>query len=269
MARSEASLMAVPRAVTLGIGWRYRPLVAGWALRHPRETAKIVAWGSSLRRPPASGRNVMIELLEQQKKLTANQWKLICTANLADLLDFFRLLSDRLRHRGADQAMVADLLGGRGNPARLRSRRGSWRLLLGVARRQDRPPHGVHPVGDHHLARHRCHGFHAGTGRLRPGMALPDVLPLLRRRRQRRHFHDRSAAGAGVHPRLQARLGQRAHHDAAAGGQHAGRSRGLAAAPDRRLARPVPGRPGAAGPGVHDPLVGAGVAALADAQGSP
>src|SRR5205823_7035132 len=27
--------------------------------------------------------------LEQQKKLTANQWKLICTANVADLLDFF------------------------------------------------------------------------------------------------------------------------------------------------------------------------------------
>jgi putative MFS transporter len=31
----------------------------------------------------------MIELLERQKKLTANQWKLICTANVADLLDFF------------------------------------------------------------------------------------------------------------------------------------------------------------------------------------
>src|SRR6266481_646955 len=31
----------------------------------------------------------MIELLERQKRLTANQWKLICTANLADLLDFF------------------------------------------------------------------------------------------------------------------------------------------------------------------------------------
>src|SRR5712671_3432049 len=31
----------------------------------------------------------MIELLERQKKLTTNQWKLICTANLADLLDFF------------------------------------------------------------------------------------------------------------------------------------------------------------------------------------
>jgi putative MFS transporter len=31
----------------------------------------------------------MIQLLEQQKKLTSNQWKLICTANVADLLDFF------------------------------------------------------------------------------------------------------------------------------------------------------------------------------------
>jgi len=31
----------------------------------------------------------VIELLERQKKLTSNQWKLICTANVADLLDFF------------------------------------------------------------------------------------------------------------------------------------------------------------------------------------
>src|SRR5260370_22155785 len=31
----------------------------------------------------------MIDLLERQKKLTANQWKLICPANRADLLDFF------------------------------------------------------------------------------------------------------------------------------------------------------------------------------------
>jgi MFS transporter, putative metabolite:H+ symporter len=33
----------------------------------------------------------MIELLERQKRLTTNQWKLICTCNLADLLDFFDL----------------------------------------------------------------------------------------------------------------------------------------------------------------------------------
>jgi len=31
----------------------------------------------------------MTERLEEQKKLTSNQWKLICTANVADLLDFF------------------------------------------------------------------------------------------------------------------------------------------------------------------------------------
>jgi hypothetical protein len=31
----------------------------------------------------------MIELLDRQKRLTANQWKLIVTGNLADLLDFF------------------------------------------------------------------------------------------------------------------------------------------------------------------------------------
>ena len=34
----------------------------------------------------------MLEQLEQQKRITANQWKLIATTNLADLLDFFDLL---------------------------------------------------------------------------------------------------------------------------------------------------------------------------------
>src|SRR4030081_313326 len=42
---------------------------------------------------PIAGRPLggaaMIERLEQQRKLTSNQWKLICTANIADLLDFF------------------------------------------------------------------------------------------------------------------------------------------------------------------------------------
>jgi len=33
----------------------------------------------------------MLELLEQQKRLTANQWKIIATANLGDMLDFFDL----------------------------------------------------------------------------------------------------------------------------------------------------------------------------------
>src|SRR6185437_105172 len=42
-----------------------------------------------IRRRPTGEERVMIELLERQKKLTSNQWKLICTANVADLLDFF------------------------------------------------------------------------------------------------------------------------------------------------------------------------------------
>ena len=33
----------------------------------------------------------MLELLEQQRRLTANQWKIIATANLGDMLDFFDL----------------------------------------------------------------------------------------------------------------------------------------------------------------------------------
>src|SRR5438309_12009731 len=37
----------------------------------------------------AQREGLMIERLEQQTKLTTNQWKLIVTGNLADLLDFF------------------------------------------------------------------------------------------------------------------------------------------------------------------------------------
>ena len=31
----------------------------------------------------------MLERLERQKKLTANQWRIILTTNLGDMLDFF------------------------------------------------------------------------------------------------------------------------------------------------------------------------------------
>jgi MFS transporter, putative metabolite:H+ symporter len=34
----------------------------------------------------------MLERLEQQKRLTANQWRIILTANLGDMLDFFDFL---------------------------------------------------------------------------------------------------------------------------------------------------------------------------------
>jgi MFS transporter, putative metabolite:H+ symporter len=39
--------------------------------------------------PPTAEGAIMLEKLEQQKKLTANQWKIIATANLGDMLDFF------------------------------------------------------------------------------------------------------------------------------------------------------------------------------------
>ncbi|MEA2767164.1 MAG: hypothetical protein QOD93_126 [Acetobacteraceae bacterium] len=31
----------------------------------------------------------MLERLEKQERLTANQWKIIVTANVGDMLDFF------------------------------------------------------------------------------------------------------------------------------------------------------------------------------------
>jgi predicted MFS family arabinose efflux permease len=82
--------MVAPDLLYIKNGWRFRPTVAGWALRYPpRSTSQVVTWVFVVAvRRPAEGTD-MIELLEQQKKLTANQWKLICTANVADLLDFF------------------------------------------------------------------------------------------------------------------------------------------------------------------------------------
>ena len=47
--------------------------------------------------------------------------------------------------------------------------RGPRRLYLGLARRSDRPSHGVHLVGGYDLARHRNHGLYAGTNALIPG----------------------------------------------------------------------------------------------------
>ena len=49
---------------------------------------------------------IVIELLERQKRLTINQWELIATANLADLLDFFDF-SHQLRPCFHHQGMAA------------------------------------------------------------------------------------------------------------------------------------------------------------------
>ena len=42
----------------------------------------------------------MFERLEAQKKLTANQWNIIATANVGDMLDFFDFFGSSLTHMG-------------------------------------------------------------------------------------------------------------------------------------------------------------------------
>ena len=77
----------------------------------------------------------MLEQLEQQKRLTANQWKLIATTNLADLLDFFDLfligyvlafITKEWQLTYWQGAMILAVFG---------PRRGSGRVFLGLGRR--------------------------------------------------------------------------------------------------------------------------------------
>ena len=86
----------------------------------------------------------MLEHLEQQKRLTGNQWRIIATANLGDMLDFFdffligyvlafiieRLATD-LRPVGDDPAGTVSA------PCRAHSSGAGWRD-------KHRPPQGVH-----------------------------------------------------------------------------------------------------------------------------
>src|SRR6516165_12066989 len=88
---------------------------------------------------------------------------------------FLRFLSDRLRHRGTDQGMVAALLAGWSDTVGVGPRRGPRRVHLGVAWRQDRPAHGVHVVRHHDLSRYWNHGLYTGTECCDPGLAVPGV----------------------------------------------------------------------------------------------
>ena len=80
----------------------------------------------------------MLERLERQKKLTANQWRIILTANLGDMLDFFDffLMGMSCIHPEG----VAHHIRPIGDHSDLgRSRGGAWRLLLGLDGRPHRP----------------------------------------------------------------------------------------------------------------------------------
>src|SRR5207302_190107 len=69
--------------------YTYRPMGSGPTRFRQRTAEENDSQPGRANAPGTCGRYGMLERLEQQKKLTANQWKLICTANVADLLDFF------------------------------------------------------------------------------------------------------------------------------------------------------------------------------------
>jgi hypothetical protein len=58
-----------------------------------RRTKAVTEVVTALARPPCrtwrTWEDAMLEHLEQQKRLTGNQWRIIATANLGDMLDFF------------------------------------------------------------------------------------------------------------------------------------------------------------------------------------
>ena len=144
----------------------------------------------------------MIELLERQKKLTANQWKLICTANVADLLDFFDFFL--IGYVTAALTKEWPLPYWQGGAILLASGLGAvpgafiWGWLGDRIGRRTVFMWSAVTIS---LAT-GIMVFTPGQNAADPGLAVPGVLPGLCRRRQCRHLHDRSAVGAGIHPGL-------------------------------------------------------------------
>jgi len=119
-----------------------------------------------------------------RKKLTVNQWKLIFTANVADLLDFFDFFL--IGYVAAALTKQWSLTYLEGGAILLASGIGAppGAFFWGWLGDRVRATNGVHSGRDHDLAGHRRDGVHAGTGRRRSGLAVPGVLPHPRRRRQ-------------------------------------------------------------------------------------
>src|SRR6266849_4746590 len=199
----------------------------------------------------------MIERLEQQERLTSNQWKLICTANLADLLDFFDFFligyvtaaltkqwsltywagAGILLASGLGAVPGAFLCGWLGDRFGRRTVFIWSAITISVATgiMYFTPEPGGFVPGWLFLMFFR---FFVGVGNA--GIYTID-LPLVQ---EFIPAYKRGWVSALVTTMLPA------------GGMLAGVA-----------ARLVPGRPGAARAGVHDPLLGARVAALADAHG--
>ena len=185
----------------------------------------------------------MLEHLEQQKRLTGNQWRIIATANLGDMLDFFDFFligyvlafiigSWQLTFGQSAMILLASGLGA--VPGAF-----FWGWMADkIGRRKVFMATALNVALATGIMAHD-----AGPGRVHSRLAVPGVLPLLRRLRQRRPDRGGHPAGAGIRPGVQARLGERTDHGAAAGGQPAGCGVGRVPGAGDRLARPVPGRP--------------------------
>src|SRR5262249_30592361 len=137
-----------------------------------------------------------------------------------------RLLSHRLCVGLHHYAVAAHLPSVGSHPALL----GCWRhrrcLYLGLRRRPDRPPQGIHRDGHQFLGGNRRVGAHPRAGLdLSYRAALPGGFrrwgPLLRR----------SASGAGVHADIEARLHRRSGHLLQTARHHAGAVLGAYLAP--------------------------------------
>ncbi len=199
------------------------------------------------------------------KKMTTNQWK-STTANVADLLDFFDFFL--IGYVTAALTKEWSLTYWQGGAILLASgsapRPERW-SGAGSATRSAGAPYFL--VVGHDLAGDRRHGLHARRGRVCPGLAVPGVLPLLRRSRQCWIFTIDFALVQEFVP-----LNKRGWVSALittllpGGSLLAGIISRLAAAV-HRLARLVRRRVVAARTGADDPLLGAGIAALADADG--
>ncbi len=210
----------------------------------------------------------MIEYLERQEKLTGNQWRIIATAERRRHARFLRLLPDRLRAGLHPEGLAPDLRPVGADPDLRRPRCRPGAFFWGwMGDRIGRRTVFILTALNVAIATGVMY-FTPGRGRVGRRLDLPVVLPLLRRLRQCRADRGRYPAGAGIRALLQARLGQRADHRPAASRQHSGSDVRSLPGADHRLARAVPRRPGSGAAGADDPLLGAGIAALADAHGA-
>ena len=103
----------------------------------------------------------MLELLEQQQSLTANQWKILSASILSIMLDFFDflligfILAFFVRDWHLTYGQSALILFSSGVAAV------PGAIFLRLARRQDRPPQGLHDHDPDVLDRHRRDGADA------------------------------------------------------------------------------------------------------------